>query len=594
MRGLGNTEPTRFVVRPRPYPDESHDGYLIRVAEANSYPTANYITGITERSVNSGRLCQKITSASKTRRDELARQLGLPNGEINRLWPMLIAVPPPEETIQMAGIQLTRADLRLGATHICPECVKEDGYCRQLWEIRFYTVCHRHCRLMLTHCPACWKLLSVHRGKLLECNRCGTDLGKHASKHRQIKEINLMLSYVIATALSGKKHRITGSGPINLLFKLDLASGFKTLRMMAWVSNHNMKSWLTLLHGEATHRHQELMDVLAMFEKWPTAWYRYLSKRTASTSGRKSGSFINLYPKEMRAFNQETCSVPLLRDAFWEWLSKKNAAFRNSEEFYRHIGRRVETAPFVSMQVACRKLGVAPLTIKKWAKNGAIQLINETVGAHKRNFVTRASIEQRLETLKYQMNFKEAAKELKISSEMICVFISRGLLVESLDQATGMRVIQRVDIEKLITSIESMRNIVIKENDINMNGALAMSIPFWGGVATVVRNIVDGRLPVTAFDRSRGIYSIRVSKVHLSKLMVLGKCGTEDEWIRLDTAMQILKMSRTSICRRIGREIRGKNLRPNKKNPLWYVRRDDCLSYLKEIRKKSQMHCKSQ
>jgi hypothetical protein len=57
-------------------------------------------------------------------------------------------------------------------TRVCPECIRELGYARAIWDVRLVVACPRHHKLLLDTCPACGKTLTWMRRGLLTCS-CG-------------------------------------------------------------------------------------------------------------------------------------------------------------------------------------------------------------------------------------------------------------------------------------------------------------------------------------------------------------------------------------------------------------------------------------
>jgi hypothetical protein len=56
----------------------------------------------------------------------------------------------------------------------CPECLKENGYHKNIWELLLLVVCPIHNCQMIDKCEGCGKNISPYRQSLLFC-RCGYD-----------------------------------------------------------------------------------------------------------------------------------------------------------------------------------------------------------------------------------------------------------------------------------------------------------------------------------------------------------------------------------------------------------------------------------
>ena len=60
---------------------------------------------------------------------------------------------------------------------ICPECLKEDRYCRLSWDFSLVTACNRHGAALIDRCVTCGRVLSWNRSTIGVCS-CGSALGK--------------------------------------------------------------------------------------------------------------------------------------------------------------------------------------------------------------------------------------------------------------------------------------------------------------------------------------------------------------------------------------------------------------------------------
>lgn len=65
--------------------------------------------------------------------------------------------------------------IRSRRPRVCPDCLVEFGFCRQVWDLTFFVSCPLHGRLLLDCCPGCGRCLSWMRPSLDAC-RCGRSL----------------------------------------------------------------------------------------------------------------------------------------------------------------------------------------------------------------------------------------------------------------------------------------------------------------------------------------------------------------------------------------------------------------------------------
>ena len=158
----------RLVARPRPKPGESCTGYLVRVTEANVLPSLSYVLKGTVG--NTGGFIKPGKEHETDRQwKDLEQRLELPVGEFRRKWPRQVTTAQHSAPAVLGSLRFTKADHLPGITHLCPDCVADDGFCHALWEVRYYTVCHRHKRLMVSHCGSCGAHVSASRPNLSKC-----------------------------------------------------------------------------------------------------------------------------------------------------------------------------------------------------------------------------------------------------------------------------------------------------------------------------------------------------------------------------------------------------------------------------------------
>lgn len=140
-----------------PYPDESLNGYWLRLAEENFLGSTNALlrpSGI--------RLKAVYTEPEMV---ALAETHGLPLQQLQ----------------QSASYSAIRGSipagyfLRKSAIAVCPECLCEAGYIRQAWHHELITVCHIHRVRLVDYCLACQAPLELNRASVSAC-RCGAAL----------------------------------------------------------------------------------------------------------------------------------------------------------------------------------------------------------------------------------------------------------------------------------------------------------------------------------------------------------------------------------------------------------------------------------
>ena len=106
---------------------------------------------------------------------DLEKQLSLDNFGILRLVlaNSKVLFSPEQKALHRSGIDYPYVFLRKNSTPICPECLKEAPYIRQLWHFMPYQVCHKHQCKLVHRCPQCGKTISYQQSELIESCECG-------------------------------------------------------------------------------------------------------------------------------------------------------------------------------------------------------------------------------------------------------------------------------------------------------------------------------------------------------------------------------------------------------------------------------------
>lgn len=147
-----------LVATPQPYPDESSSGYLVRLTEANGYPSVMYLRHLLERkscgqSVSASDLVQLAgVEADLAERIALHDRIGLASQNEDGL-------PPKEVAVVHAAV--------------CPRCLDETGYCDGFWDLAQAWVCPIHREWLVRSCNSCGKNISNLRARVAHC-ACGT------------------------------------------------------------------------------------------------------------------------------------------------------------------------------------------------------------------------------------------------------------------------------------------------------------------------------------------------------------------------------------------------------------------------------------
>lgn len=156
---------------------ESFNGFLLRLAEANRYAgiadfgaSALHIDRA-RAARNLGRLAIEIRSNR-----ELLGLLGRVAVGDARSTERFAVELLPDEDLFIDDCRVDRDAWLETRAQVCPQCLSNEGFAREAWDLAPVTVCPEHrCRL-IDECRACRQPFAWSRASLLRCEHCGSDL----------------------------------------------------------------------------------------------------------------------------------------------------------------------------------------------------------------------------------------------------------------------------------------------------------------------------------------------------------------------------------------------------------------------------------
>ncbi|HUA52148.1 MAG TPA: TniQ family protein, partial [Candidatus Sulfotelmatobacter sp.] len=143
--------------------DESGIGYLIRVSEANIFPTTNYVLNFLGICRFDGLVAHRVRS--------LSRLLDLPWSRLEDLIPFRLKPSPnPGRSLwRWMGYVISPLFISLNRGRVCPTCLSEAPYVRAIWDLWLVSHCPKHNGRLIDACPRCGDPISNNRPFLLVC-----------------------------------------------------------------------------------------------------------------------------------------------------------------------------------------------------------------------------------------------------------------------------------------------------------------------------------------------------------------------------------------------------------------------------------------
>lgn len=243
----------RLIVTPKPSPEESQIGYLIRISEANGF--------CTPRSILSLSVLKKLNEGLGGLVDILPGILSELSGHsldsINALpwskWP---------DKRMTLGKKLANKELfsyvHFKHSRICPECIKQNGFAKYAWDAKLMVACAHHRKRLVQECRHCHKRITWARPGLLSCS-CGMVISQSRETiSEKLSEFLMIIEASLAGAsIADSKFGYPVEGFAGLL-------SIELLRLLNAVGKSCLESF------DSIHPTVEQMEALAqLFTEWP-------------------------------------------------------------------------------------------------------------------------------------------------------------------------------------------------------------------------------------------------------------------------------------------------------------------------------------
>ncbi|KJZ12544.1 hypothetical protein TW85_15810 [Marinomonas sp. S3726] len=181
-----------LLIRPKPHVDESLESYFLRLAQANGFEKYKTFVGalnfeLYKHNGTKSRLLPRdlhmlnpcFAKHSSKERLKCLKQISMMTAQ--DVLPVLsLAIYRANQKYSLGvgsviqqGRLYPRQFLRQSNIGICPECLGEASYIRQIWHFEPYTVCHRHCCSLIHQCACGERIDYLLRDSIYQCPECG-------------------------------------------------------------------------------------------------------------------------------------------------------------------------------------------------------------------------------------------------------------------------------------------------------------------------------------------------------------------------------------------------------------------------------------
>jgi len=350
-----------LVRTPSHFPTESLLGYVLRVSESNGYETPWHI--LSYANIRPGQMTaagfptEKLATVLNRSADALDGISYCGTDEAGQRGFRLLG--------HSLGRGLKYAPLRLRHPAICPHCIAEHGHIDAFFDLTLAVACPRHHCTLLQQCPACETQLSWFRPGLLTC-KCGALLSDTATEAAPAELVDLM-EVLWALVHRQEKAERQLNLPTSQLLNMQLRSLLLKLPDLGRWSNPDAVSNPTEL----------ALGAAGALADWPSGFHRFLSRVGRRSLGDKTPAAFGFRKQFDQLYNQlfkvESCGSEFdwLRDEFVRFgLTEWGEAVVDAKLLR---GNAIEHR-YVTKKELARQLGVSPVTLRKWHRDGLLEM----------------------------------------------------------------------------------------------------------------------------------------------------------------------------------------------------------------------------
>lgn len=332
--------------------------YILRLSQANHYSSPWRLLSVA--GYPQGDMFRPTLDPMR-----LAERLG-PNGDKLRAMALVREGADGRHSYvigsQTIGRSLTHSPYRLDRPAICPQCVVQDRFGRQSWDLAAVSACPRHGRQLLHVCVACSKPLTWFRRSLLRCV-CGANLARQVPAEASAAEIELVAllerridgdAVTDQSSATGLPLEALSALPFDVLIKL-----IQTLHRL------RPKSWC--------EQDSPGLTAARFFTGWPQGFHQYLRDKAALDGQQPTsvGLRRRFEPLFGALFKRRSMSKHLefLREAFVDFGLREWGEAVVDSKMRGSTGR---DRRFVSASAFAKRAGVQPITVRRWIEKGRL------------------------------------------------------------------------------------------------------------------------------------------------------------------------------------------------------------------------------
>lgn len=375
------------------YPDEGLHGYLLRVSEHNFYERLHWTTALANISSAENKSAFMLMAEQA---EDIARVTG-GNPDVLASMGYTGSIFKGERMVTgFGGMKLPAISIEYKTPKVCPDCLLETPYIRQVWDLSMLTVCPHHGTRLVNTCPDCDKPITWNRANVESCD-CGGDFS--FAQSMPASEPMVGLSRIIWNALAStcEKLDVLGVYP-EALETMDYMAVAKVCAYLDGVIMDDTMISSAKLHGVDLYARYAVLETGAeILWDWPQNWHALIQQTIDENHDGKKGlglqkTFGKMY---VHLFAKENDGVfGFLRDEFIDYLQNSDYAVKLHRKGNPRIlqGRNVDL-PYMTFAEVRRELNLTRRELNKLIEKNILEVFFEPTASSAVHRVTLKSVE---------------------------------------------------------------------------------------------------------------------------------------------------------------------------------------------------------
>lgn len=427
-----------LIIKKAPMGDESFIGYVLRLAELNSYDTPSWIVQLAGIG-NFLRIGLSYNLNTESGLSRLAQLAGTDVSALTRLLYLPIGLKRKQVQFYLVfNAAIFPYVIRRRTPKICPGCLQDSSYTRKVWDLAPVTACPIHKCLLMDACPNCQSRIGWIRPGVSIC-RCGVDWREHHASIIEDSEVAVAHQIYNLCGLEAGLPPVKNSDLTSPIYRLDLKDYISALFFVAsqYAGTMDTRGKYFVVKRRNSELHEFLCKAQSVFHDWPNNYYSFLDWYRFQQSGRE--------PEQVRSWSRtynkykSSLFVQLAQPQF-EFLRiefRKYITIRRHEQLLAVLSVNKDIALskedninnlFISINETKKALELSWKSVKELITAGKLRAFIQPNKNNSTYLLERASVDKFKEELNGAFYLAEAAKALGVTVVRVRVLVKTNML----------------------------------------------------------------------------------------------------------------------------------------------------------------------